>query len=114
MREPVFKECNLRCLNLLLEENFITLKDIDMILNEIEDDRLIQEYIKQLKISKDDYQLHLCNTMEKLNRNPNIASSGGLMDGNEEVKFTAADLELTRELRPAIRKFVEDFKDEIL
>jgi len=41
MREPVFKECNLRCLNLLLEENFITLKDIDMILNEIEDDRLI-------------------------------------------------------------------------
>jgi hypothetical protein len=52
--------------------------------------------------------------MEKLNRNPNIASSGGLMDGNEEVKFTAADLELTRELRPAIRKFVEDFKDEIL
>lgn len=58
--------------------------------------------------------MHLCNTMEKLNRNPNIASSGGLMDGNEEVKFTAADLELTRELRPAIRKFVEDFKDEIL
>jgi len=52
--------------------------------------------------------------MEKLNRNPNLFSSGGLMDGNEEVKFTQADLELTRELRPAIRKFVEDFKDEIL
>lgn len=52
--------------------------------------------------------------MEKLNRNPNIANSGGLMDGNEEVKFTAADLELTRELKPAIKKFVEDFKDEIL
>jgi len=52
--------------------------------------------------------------MEKLNRNPNIASKGGLVDGNEEVKFTPADLELTRELRPSIRKFIEDFKEEIL
>jgi len=41
LRETVFKESNLRCLNLLLDENFIALKDIDMILNEIDDDRLI-------------------------------------------------------------------------
>lgn len=54
LREPVFKESNLRCLNMLLDENFVTLKDIDMILNEIDDDRLIFDYIKQLKISKDD------------------------------------------------------------
>ena len=112
LREPVFKESNLRCLNLLLDENFITLKDIDMILCEIEEDRLIYDYIKQLKISKDDMQHHLSNTMDKISRNP--LTGAGVMDGNEEVKFTAADLELVRELRPAIRKFVEDFKEEIL
>jgi len=52
-KEAKFREANLKGLTLLLEEGFLTWKDVDVIFYELEDLKLVHEYFKHFKAKED-------------------------------------------------------------